>query len=350
MEDGGAFGSAKIDPGGPVVAGDRGTWRVVYTVGERGMAPGGAIRIRPPQRGMVRWQVGLVTAEASRPGTTCRVELTNCHPISTHWRQAPIVQVDVLGERLEPGDTVSVTLGERGGYSRGYYIRAQAPEHAHRGAIWDIWADVEGNKSAPPESAVNDPWVQLEAAYTDIIGGPAARLSVAARQVLPVADRTRVVVAARDRFGNHSEAYDGQISVIGAEEDLSETVRGGKAELAAPLAQDRVTRYTAFDAASEIIGTSNAVAPGFGDIAGHAVYFGDLHVMTGEGIIAGALEGTEYAYRWGRDIAGLDFCVATNNLSCWDRDMPLDDLYNSPGEFVTIPAYEVGFKIGHKNV
>ncbi len=85
----------RIEPAEPVVAGARGTWKVIYTVGRAGINVGGALRIRPPQKGMVRWEVGKVTAAASRPGAACEVQLFDCHPISYHWRHAPIIQVDL---------------------------------------------------------------------------------------------------------------------------------------------------------------------------------------------------------------------------------------------------------------
>lgn len=344
------YGHVRLEPDGPVVAGDKGTWRIVYTAGKRGIAPGGALRIRPPQLGMVRWQVGLVTAQTSRPGVTCRVELINCHPLTYHWRQAPMVQVDILGGRLQPGDTVTVTVGERGGYSRGYAVRAQAQDHAVRGARWDVWVDAEGNKSLQREREINDPWAELDSMEIDVVAGPAAQLSIAARQPRPGETDTRAVVAARDRFGNHADTYRGAARLLGGG---PVTIEAGRADLRLPLSEG-VTRHTLVDPDREIIGTGNPVLPGFSELheATHGlnVYFGDLHVMTGEGIIAGALEGTEYAYRWGRDVGGLDFCVATNNLGCWDADLPLDDAYNTSGEFVTLPAFEIGFRIGHKNV
>lgn len=81
-----------------------------------------------------------------------------------------------------------------------------------------------------------------------------------------------------------------------------------------------------------------------------AIYFGDLHVMSGEGIITSALRDSRQAYMWGRDVAGLDFCVVTNNVRTWEEDLAIDDEFYEPGKFVTFPACEIGFSIGHKNV
>ncbi len=344
------FGCVRVEPDRAAVAGSRGTWKIIYQAEDRGMAVGGALRIRPPQRGMVRWEVGMVTAQASRPGSTCHVQLFNCHPITYHWRQAPTIQVDLLGMALAPGDTMTVTIGERGGYSRGYYRRARAQDHAHQRAIWDVWIDVEGNKSLPPERMIDDPWLALEPVEMDVLPAPPARLSVVARQPGPGDSQVHALIVARDQYGNFCDGYQGEVHLVAGSEERKVEITGGRAVVELPLGGAEVERHPAYDPAAELIGTSNPVAPDFAGINGYTVYFGDLHVMTGEGIIASALEGTEYAYRWGRDVGGLDFCVATNNLNCWDEDLVLDDEFNTPGQFVTLPAFEIGFSIGHKNV
>lgn len=343
------------------VAGQRGTWRVVYTVGSEGMAVGGSLRIRPPQRGMVRWDVGQVIAEASRPGAVCQVRLINCWPLTFHWRQAPIIHVDVWGEALQEGDTITVTIGHRGGYSRGFFRRARAQEHAQDDAIWDFWVDTEGNKCVPAESAHNDPYVQLEPFVMVVAAGRPSRLSVVARQPGDENTTTRVIVAARDRYDNLCSDYAGRVRLEVGDETLTVDVTGGRGSAKAPV-QPGAQYLSACDPENELIGLSNPVFPRFsrgdtmpeelgGDFpAAGPIFFGDLHVMTGSGVIASALRDTRAAYEWARDVAGLDFCAITNGTGLWEEDLPIDDEFYEPGEFVTIPAYETYFRIGHKNV
>ncbi len=363
MSDSREFGHARVEPAG-AVAGQLGTWRVVYTVGEAGMAVGGALRIRPPQRGMVRWQVGHVIAEASRPGAVCTVQLLNCWPISFHWRQTPIIQVDLWGTALQPGDTITVTIGDRGGYSRGFFRRARAQDFAQDDALWDFWVDVEGNKSVPPEASHNDPWVQLEPFEMAVRPAPPARLAVVVRQVREGGQAARVLVVARDEFDNFCDDYHGTVTFAEAGGEEGEVVRvsGGRAVAQVPAGAG--PRYfVARDDQQALIGRSNALYPGFlragesGQMtedfpADGAIYFGDLHVMSGEGASKlGCLVGdTKTAYKWARDVAGLDFCVVTNGLGHLESDLRWDEDFYEPGEFVTIPAAEVYFKTGHKNV
>ena len=341
-------GAVRIDPGQPVVAGSRGTWRIIYTAGRQGMSIGGSLRIRPPERGMVRWEVGKVTATASRPGASCEVRLIDCHPLTFHWRHAPIIHVDLWGEALEEGDTITVTIGDCGGYSRGYCRRARAQDHAICGAQWDFWADTEGNKSVPPERAHNDPYVQLEPVAMDVLPAAPARFSVVARQPQPGDDTFRVLVAARDTYDNFCEQYEGDIRLEAGNQVASLSAGGGRAAMELPLPDGDCARVTATQPMDELIGTSNPAVAGFAD--GSTIYFGDLHVMTGEGLITGARGGTDYAFRWARDVGGLDFCAVTNGVARWDEDQAIVEAHDAPGEFAAIRACEIGFGIGHKNV
>ena len=84
--------------------------------------------------------------------------------------------------------------------------------------------------------------------------------------------------------------------------------------------------------------------------AGHEAYFGDLHVMTGQGGNMGMLGGTEEALHYARYNRGLDFSAVTNSGSDFDVDGPLFAKYKEPHKFVTMPASEQGFRSGHKNV
>jgi len=330
------------------IAGRRGTWRVTFTLGPEGLRVGGAIRLRPPEMGMVRWEVGKVTAAASRPGASCDLQLLDCHPISHHWRHPPMIQIDLLGEELCEGDTITVTIGERGGYSRGFLRRARAQEHAQSDARWDAWIDTEGNKSLQPERAHNDPWLPIESVIMAV--GPAApsRLSLVARQPAPDQDHADLLIVARDGFGNCCEEHVGEALLSDGDSAWALEMESGTVRTRAPVTSGAVVRIHAVDPTHEITGTANPLCTGFA--SERTVYFGDLHVMTGEGVIASALGDTEYGFRWGRDVAGLDFCTITNKPDKWDHDTALDDAFYTPGEFVTIPGCELGFTIGHKNV
>lgn len=352
-----SIGSIVLQPSAPIVAGSRDTWKLIYTVGPSGIQVGGGLRIFPPHRGMTFWELGKVAAETSRPGATCEVQTFNDAPYSFHHSQPPHIQVMVLGERLIEGDQITVTIGERGGYSRGYFLRARATDHAYDDYPFEVYVDVLGNGTRPMEMVVKQSWVQLPDAPTvEVVADRPQRFHVAAKPPGGEDDAFSLVISARDRYTNLA-SYVGTLKVecTDPDADLPESITfseedGGCKMVAGCRISADVARITVCDPRQELIGTSNAAAPAF---AGEdRVYFGDLHVMTGTYGSTGMLGDTEYAYNWARDVQGLDFCAITNGggEAAWDYDLEMDQRFNDPGRFATIPALERGWRQGHKNV
>ena len=94
------MGTAAVEPTGPVRAGSRGTWKVVYRAGREGVLPGGVVRVVPPWNGMDHWELGQVTAATSSTGAALQVVTENAENPSNHWREYPAVTVTVLGAGL----------------------------------------------------------------------------------------------------------------------------------------------------------------------------------------------------------------------------------------------------------
>ncbi len=363
-----SVGSMRIEPAGPFVAGSRHSVRLTYTAGPSGIEVGGGLRIFPPHRGHTYWELGKVTAECSRAGATVEVETFNDRPYTFHHSNPPYVRVTVYGEPLAEGDTVTVTLGEHGGYSRGYFRLARVTDHAWCGYPFQVLVDVLGNGARPREFDRPDAFVELpDAPQVDVVADRPAKIHVAAKPPGRASDDSfELVISARDQFGNLAE-YEGDLAIECTDPDaeLPDSVYVGSAtgycDLCRPERPAGMThvegcriaaesaRITVYSARDEIIGTSNVVAPGFG--APDRVYFGDLHVMSGR-LGRMMLGDTEYAYRWARDVQGLDFSVVTNRggEGDWQEDLRLDDEFDESGRFVTIPALERGWRRGHKNV
>ncbi len=355
MAAGIALGNIRLEPDGPVTAGSRGTWRLVYTVGPRGLANGGGLRIAPPHRGMVRWDVGRVIAYASREGAACEVTVENAHPISYHWRHFPVVQVVVRGVELAAGDTVTVVLGERGGYVSGYRVRARAQEFAQQGARFEAWVDPLGNWRALRETTVPDTSCALaDPPQVDVVAAEPARLRVYLRSPGTDDGPARVQVVAEDRYGNPAPQYAGRpdLAVVHGEALPAAPVKDGRLSTELPaLAEDKVTRVQAVDTENELVGRSNPLAPGL--TRPWRVYWGDLHVMTGAGGGGMMLGNTRSALEHGRDAKALDFAAITkpsNSPEQWEFDRQACRDFYQPGEYVPILACERGLKTGHKNV
>ena len=342
--------------------------RLIYTAGPSGIEIGGGLRIFAPHRGHTCWELGKVTAECSRTGATVDVETFNDRPYTFHHFNPPHVRVTVYGEPLAEADTITVTLGEHGGYSRGYFRLARVTDHAWCGYPFRVSVDVLGNGARPREHDRPDAFAELPDAPTvDIIADRPAKVHVAAKPPGRAGDDSfELVISVRDQFGNLAE-YEGDLAIECTDPDaeLPGSVYLGSAtgycdlcRPERPAGMNRVegcriaaesARITVYSARDEIIGTSNVVAPGFG--APDRVYFGDLHVMSGR-LGRMMLGDTQYAYRWARDVQGLDFSVVTNRggEDDWEDDLRLDDEFNEAGRFATIPALERGWRRGHKNM
>lgn len=364
------IGRIELDPPGPFVAGSRQTLKLTYTAGPSGIETGGGLRIMPPHRGHTYWELGKVTAETSREGATVEVETFNDHPYTYHHSNPPLVRVTVWGKPLSEGDTITITLGEQGGYSSGYFRLARVSRHAYEGDRFIVHVDVLGNGRRPREFDRPDAFVELpDTPRVTIIAGEPARAVVTAKSPANTEDdEFDLVISVRDEFGNLAD-YVGRLSVESTDPDASIpdaisinegaglcNIRSGPLTGATRVEGCRISaeraRITVYDPRNELIATSNCASPCFsGDDLN--VYFGDVHVMTGAGRDRGMmLAGTEYAYRWARDVEGLDFSVVTNSGSeeNWHDDLAIDDEFNEPGRFATIPALERGWRRGHKNI
>lgn len=364
-------GSIVLDPPGPFVAGSRQTLRLIYTAGEPGIEVGGALRIYPPHQGHTYWELGKVTAATSREGVTCEVETFNDRPYTYHHSNPPWIRVTVYGEPLAEGDTITITMGEHGGYSKGYFRLARVAKHAWCDYKFDCFVDVLGNGERPLEYHRDDAFVRLpDEPKVEIIADEPASLMVTAKPPGSAgSDDFEIVASLRDRFGNLAD-YEGRLKIESTDPDatlpqavgvnegagLCELYSGrrptGTVRIEGCSISAETARVSFYDTKQEIIGTSNVAAPGFAG-EGLRVYFGDLHVMTGAGEIGRMmLADTDYAHQWARDVQGLDFSVVTNSGSGekWLDDLEIDDEFNEPGRFVTIPALERGWRRGHKNV
>ncbi len=366
-----SVGTISLDPPGPFVAGSRQTLRLIYTAGASGIDIGGALRVYPPHQGHTYWELGKVTANTSREGATCEVESFNDRPYTYHHSNPPWLRVSVFGEPLREGDTITIILGEHGGYSRGYYRLARIADHAWGDYRFDCFVDVLGNGERPAEYHRQDAFVRVpNAPHVEIIAERPARLHVIAKAPGQAgSDEFELVAAVRDQFGNLAD-YEGSLKVESSDPDAElpdaigvnagaglwdihpgrrpeGTLRITGCRLAAETA-----RITLYDPKQQIIGTSNVAAPGFAG-EGQRVYFGDMHVMTRAGQTQKMMLGdTDYAYQWARDVEGLDFSVVNNagTGEKWLDDLRVDDEFNEPGRFVTIPAMERYAVTGHKNL
>ena len=107
-----SLGTARMVQSKPVVAGEFGTWQLVYTVGPAGLATGGAVRIVTDSDTDWGWpQVDDPSGAGVHDGGIptrrrgCARHTGTHHRGGNQHRQAPCTQ----------GETVSITYGDRSG-------------------------------------------------------------------------------------------------------------------------------------------------------------------------------------------------------------------------------------------
>lgn len=345
------------------VAGSRGTWKIEYTAGSSGINRGGGIVIVPPCRSMTRWEVGHVEACTDRCGVGTEVHTENIYPISYHLWRYPIIRVIIRGGCLQEGDHITVILGAEGEYLSGFYRRAKVQEFAMEDTRFDVLVDSVGNAQFPEEVRVISSLPHVERSPSvRVVSAPPTRLKVILRAAPRKAASQIICVAAEDAYGNPAPSYQGKVKVLCRDGDVNYPTEYAFAEEnkghhlffdECSFPSSEFHRITVIDEENELIARSNPVSPGFAHP--FQIYFGDLHVMTGQTHPSIMVGTTHQAYLYARDIAGLDFVAITNgtigkHVHSWSDERKEAAFFNEPYKFVTLLAYECIMKNGHKNV
>ncbi|MCF6285941.1 MAG: DUF3604 domain-containing protein [Candidatus Hydrogenedentes bacterium] len=367
-------GSATISPDSGI-SGEYGTWTVSYTVGKGGIAGRGGIRVQlpvewhsGPRNSAVRLQTkdsardNYITANCSNTNVTirCIVEGERDNELIKHAKKSLdgrneryvfVVRVVVTEGALNAGDTINVVYGDTSGGSRGY--RASAVS-AHALPIL-IALDHDGDNrfetlndsptiAALPGKAV---YAQVHALSNAITGEPMkCRVVILDKEFNPAAGPA-----------NFTLSY--PKGVTGPE---STTIYRDHSwsEFAVTPSADGVVRINAHwtEANRKLLGNPTEVAA---TLPERALYWGDLHSHTNYSWDGVGRDAFSYA----RNVSGLDFYAMTDHAIApqpgWTRGLSekywaeyntLTRVYNLPGKFVTLHAYECSFgtPYGHHNV
>ncbi|MBI3972606.1 MAG: DUF3604 domain-containing protein [Chloroflexi bacterium] len=401
----GAIGTCALSPAGPVVAGAWGTWTITYTAGGLGIAPGGGVAVVPPCHNGVRWRVGHVVASTTgRCGVSVR--LKHCHPLSYHNQQFPIVFVTVEGGCLRPGEEIQVVLGDPGAFISGFFERARAQDLAMARAEFQVLVDPLGNArySNPGYPGGQPRGYRLlpDSPAVDVVAGAPSRLVVVAPARVAPGEPFHVLVCHEDEYGNTCARQPGEVALgtLGLHVDGPSSVQidtdSGGAFRAGPFtlaAADTAGAAGAADAATGAGTVADGNSKGAGGrpfyITAHSyqscaaavsnpvemvppsserIFFGDLHAHAFDGLggrprpapfAPHGFGSFEDAYRYARDVAGLDFVVlATFPRSRgaagddeWAGYQALTRRFHESGRFVPFEAIEVSDRgAGHRIV
>lgn len=249
-----------------------------------------------------------------------------------------ILRIEVVDGHLGEGDVLRVTYGDTSKGSPGMQVPGQAKTD------WRHWVMVQRTSGADLELLGGDVLV--------VEPGQPRRLRVAAPSIVSPDEEFTVGYVALDAMGNPVRMGRSQFCCAHRDPGATDHPKD-------PRTIDRVTvgdEYTGLEDESNPIEV--AAEPEY------QLYWGDIHGHTC--ISDGGQRMPEQYYRWGRDVAMLDFCAIADHdfgIGLYDPEKHWAIIreaareFNQSGRFVTLPGWEISHAgltanevYGHKNV
>jgi hypothetical protein len=361
----GAMGPITLDSTGPFQAGEFVTIEETYVMGEMPIPPGGGFMVAQPTRWTQRapsateltqpYGVDALHLQATDPAAdnhvTIRSSNTGARFTVTEpdkgWRLfnvVPFVFFELEGATLEPGDTVTVTFGDRSGGSRGMRVQHWTNDRV----LLPIYPVFDGDTFP-----VTPPWPT----YSVIGRAEVRRAEVVVRpSVVAPGEEFEVVVRSEDRYRQLSSGRTPEYQLFRNGEPIRVIAAGSPAVTVLSgqrVAEPGVYRFSVRSADGKLWARSNPVW--VREESGDGIYWGDTHGHTG---FADGQGTPDNYYLFARDVARLDF-VTLSEHGIWMDDAEwriLQEMvrkYNDPGSFSAILGYEWTANAefgGHHNV
>jgi hypothetical protein len=359
------------------ISGEFGTWTVVYQVGPDGIHTGGGIRVQLPDS----WHAGprnsanrlqttdprdehYVTGAASAEGVVLKtiVESERNDPLIKHAktsldgrseRYVFVVRVQVTRGELKPGDTLSVTYGDRSAGSTGYRVGAVStdPEPVLIAVDTRGTGTFQLHQPSPTIQALPGEAVEL------LFHGPSqGTVGVPVQMLLSILDKEQNPSTRSERI---------TLSVVSGRADVPATVDlalgSGHARFPLTPLAPGIIRLRAVTRELGLTADSNPmrVTP---EPPAASIYWGDLHSHARR-----SWDGVgDHSFDYARNVTGLDFYALTDHSvappsptltrglsgTSWKEYNDQTEQFNDPPRFVTLHAYECSFEkpYGHHNV
>ena len=366
-------GNASIVPGYAVTAGSLGTWKVVYTAGDSGIAVRGGVRIAfdgmtgcgHPQ---MRNPAGLnyVHCQCSRREVKLVSEVVDSNSYYgwvdarggglTNGTECPgfpdvfvyLISISVMGQPMRKGDQIEVVIGET--HNEGersianddfnHFLGFQLPILAQDKYIFWMLEDSTGQGDYV--FLAKQPYLRIEPSFAN-------RARIVGPSCLGTNDQCQISVAFLDSYGNFCPAPLEEVELrampSGATEIMTlntDNIEPDSTQVELPTPQYAYVEV--WDLENSLVARSNPAQRV--ETGQRKVYWGDIH---GHTIISDGQSTPADYYRYARDLAKLEFCAITDHASNitdkgWAEIRQQTETFNHDGHFVTLLGYEDAFK------
>lgn len=325
------------------------TFTQTYTVGEAPVAEGGAFLVpkhfqtnHPPFQANNPEAANYVSIASSNGDVSFSEERIQIGGMHGGFRGAEgQLAFRVRGGTLNPGDTVTVTYGDKSRGGDGLLM----PDFSSEQMPFPLYVDLDGSGL----------WLSLPIQPINVTGDVIHAVAGFAPSIVATGESVQVSIRAEDRFGNRAVGPMPDWQIIRDGSTIATVASNNNAVVTTDLTFDEpgVHRLQLRSRDGAVVGEFNPVL--VRDNPAQRIYWGDTHGHSGfaEGI------GSADAYmRFARDEARLDF-VTHSEHDIWMDDSEWETLksmvkkYNEPGKFVAFLGYEWTVQQsqgGHNNV
>ena len=321
------LGSATLSPTTPAVAGKFGSWTIRYTVGPLGMDSGGQILVAI--RIVSDWGIPQFSDPNGEGFSSVHIESAGDAKIAASWQPRAYVRpkntavaLDVYDGSLDPGDTVTLVLGDTGQGSPGLRVQTYVESH------FEFFVLVDPTNSCDPRPIA-------DRLTLPVIAAEAESLDCILPSQAIVGESIPIFIKGEDVWRNPVTINEAaQYKWMGPGTATFD-------EAAATFQVDQPGIGTLQVQSAGLSCRSNPIAIGKNHPANNR-YWGDLHGQTGTTVGVGSDD--EY-FNFGRTWAKLDFTSHQGN------DFQISDDYwaelnetfarhHEDHQFVVFPGYE----------
>lgn len=327
-----------------------GTWKLTFTVGENGIPVGGGIRVSHHQSRS--WGVpqfddpsaeNYVSVTSTNRDAGLDTGLENVEGCFDWPYSQLIALIQIKNAPLNPGDIVTLTLGDKSGGSPGF--RAARTNETYTDFRVEVCNRLNGDYF-PIYRVIRDyPRVEIHP-------GPAEKAFIVAPSIVTPGESFDMTLRMEDAVRNVASGYNGSLELYLDGKRLDRTVRVSSDDKGLLVIDDMslnkagIHQFTVRDAITGVAGVSNPVW--CRENPKRRLYWGEMHCHS---FYSDGHSTKDELFSFLRDVALLDFAAITDHdveadsqdntvLEMWRATQHTSALFHEPGKFVTFPAWE----------